>query len=81
MIDVNWRALIEVTLVTFLGGLLVVTIVSLAAALLQSSYLATEAGKARSAFHTLEAWLSIVLFLIVIGIVGFGFYLLVPWWH
>lgn len=81
MIKVDWGALLQVSLVTFFGTLLVVGVVSLAAALLDRGHIAATAGEIESPYHSRYAKLSYLLFAVAFGIVAFGLYLLIPWWH
>lgn len=81
MIKINWMALLEVSVVTFVGTMIVVGIVSLAAALLDKGHIAAAAGEVESPYHSRYALVSFVLFGVVLAIIAFGFYLLIPWWH
>lgn len=78
---IDWMALLQVSIVTFIGTLIVVGVVSLAAALLDRGHIAAAAGEIESPYHSRYAWASYLLFAVAFGIVAFGLYLLIPWWH
>ena len=42
---------------------------------------AAAAGEVESPYHSRYALVSFVLFGVVLAIIAFGFYLLIPWWH
>ena len=81
MITINWAALGTVAVVTLVSTLIVVGVVSLAAALLDRGHVAAAAGEIDSPYHSRYAWASYLLFALAFGIVAFGLYLLIPWWH
>lgn len=80
MISIDWMALLQVAGVTLGGAFIVVTVVATAATTLDRAQSAAN-GDTRALLRSGLAWTSFVLFGIAFGLIGFGFYLLIPWWH
>lgn len=81
MIEIDWAALGTVAIVTLISTLVVVGLTSLAAALLDRGHVAATAGHTESAYSSRYAWIAFILLGVVFAIVGYGIYLIVPWWH
>lgn len=81
MIKIDWAALGTVSLVTLCSTLIVVGLTSVAAALLDRGHIAATEGHIESPYHSRYAWIAFILLGLVVAIVGYGLYLMIPWWH
>ena len=69
---IDWSALIQVVIVTLIGAVAIVSIVSLGAKFMEYAAEGRKGGYATAGYALLG---------IAVVIVGFGFYLLIPHFH
>lgn len=78
---IDWMALGQVAIVSFVGSVLVVGIVALATRLLDRGHIAAAEGQVDSPYHSRFSLVAYALFVVTFGVIAFGLYLMIPYFH